>query len=229
MIRITNLKKSFDQSPVLEIDELILKEGESVGIVGNNGAGKTTLFSLILDLLKPDDGNVEIDGMQVGIGTDWKESVHAYLDETFLIDFLRPFEYLDFIRQMRDEHRTIPEILEEYADFVNEDIHQNRRLIRDLSTGTKVRVGILSLMFGKAKYLIMDEPFAHLDPTSQARLRKLIKKLQGAGKGVIVSSHNLQNISEACDRVVLIEQGRITSDERVDEGSMQKLSTYFEA
>ena len=87
----------------------------------------------------------------------------------------------------------------------------------------------MSLLAGDPKYIVMDEPFAHLDPTSQAKLRKLIRAQKEQGRCVIVSSHNLQNIAESCDRVILIEAGQVKYDVEVNEENMKKLGAYFDS
>lgn len=228
MIKIQNLTKSFNGITALNIDDLEIRPGECVGIVGNNGAGKTTLFKSILDLLKPDNGYVSIEDVHVNISADWQNHLNAFIDESFLIEFLKPQEYLTFILKMKNSRFSVEELLQNYDEFSNKDIDDNKKYIRDLSTGTKVRIGVLSLLAGDPKYMIMDEPFAHLDPTSQAKLRKLIRTQKDEGRCVIVSSHNLQNIAESCDRVILIEAGQVMYDVAVNDESMRKLGEYFD-
>lgn len=227
MIEVKNLMKSFNGVPALNIESLEIKQGECIGIVGNNGAGKTTFFKAVLDLIKPDLGYVAIEGSHVNLSTDWQNHLNAFIDESFLIDFLKPKEYLSFILKMKSSEFTVDELLTNYAEFSNKDIDVSTKYIRDLSTGTKIRIGVLSLLAGNPKYIIMDEPFAHLDPTSQSKLRKLIRAQKEKGRCVIVSSHNLQNISESCDRVILIENGQIKYDVEVSEASMKQLEEYF--
>lgn len=227
MIIIKNLKKSFGGKVALDIESLEIKHGECIGVVGNNGAGKTTLFKTILDLLKPDEGYVSVEGELVNESDSWQKDLNAFVDESFLIEFLKPKEYLKFILAAKDSDFDVEELLSKYAEFSNSDINESTKYIRDLSTGTKVRVGVLSLLAGDPKYMIMDEPFAHIDPTSQTRLRKLIRSQKEQGRSVIVSSHNLQNIAESCDRVILIEAGKIKYDVPVDDENMKMLGEYF--
>ena len=228
MIKINNLKKSFSGIEALNIENLEIHPGECIGVVGNNGAGKTTFFKSILDLLKPDDGYVSIEDVHVNLSADWQNHLNAFIDESFLIEFLRPKEYLTFILKMKNSQFDVEELIQKYSEFSNSDIDLNKKYIRDLSTGTKVRIGVLSLLAGDPKYIIMDEPFAHLDPTSQAKLRKLIRTQKAEGRCVIVSSHNLQNIAESCDRVILIEAGKVKYDVEVNEENMKKLGAYFD-
>ena len=227
MIAVNNVKKSFDGKLALNIEELETGYGESIGVVGNNGAGKTTFFKSILDLIQPDEGEIKIESKNVRKSDQWQSHLNAFIDETFLIDFLKPKEYLSFVLKTKDSPISVEQLLEKYGEFSNTDIDESKKLIRDLSTGTKVRIGVLSLLAGNPKFLILDEPFAHLDPTSQARLRKLIKKLKEEGKTVIVSSHNLHNIAESCERVILIESGEVKHDVQVSESTMKDLHNYF--
>ena len=228
MIKINNLRKSFNGIEVLNIENLEIHSGECIGVVGNNGAGKTTFFKSVLDLLKPDEGYVSIEDVQVNISSDWQNHLNAFIDESFLIEFLKPKEYLGFILKMKKSLYNVDELIDKYEEFSNSDIDQNEKYIRDLSTGTKVRIGVLSLLAGHPKYIIMDEPFAHLDPTSQSKLRKLIRSQKEEGRCVIVSSHNLQNIAESCDRVILIEKGKVKFDVAVNEENMRRLGSYFD-
>ena len=97
MIKIENLKKQFGQTVACDIPSFTINDGDMLGLVGNNGAGKTTLFRMMLDLLKPDEGSVGINGINPAQSEDWKYMTGAYIDEGFLIDYLTPEEYFSFI------------------------------------------------------------------------------------------------------------------------------------
>lgn len=229
MIQINQVKKQFDQKIALNIAGLSINEGECVGIVGNNGAGKTTLFRALLDLIRLDEGSIELDGHSVAQSDHWKGILNPFIDESFLIEFLKPIEYLQFIgNTMGLNDKQVQQYLTEMELLVNEDIMQNKKLIRDLSTGSKVRVGLLAAFLGNPKYILLDEPFAHLDPSSQSRLRKVIRTMHASGKTVILSSHNLQNVMEVCSRVILIEAGKVVADHEVTESAIAELNAYFE-
>lgn len=230
MIEIQQLTKDFSGKQALNIQELRFQQGECVGIVGNNGAGKTTLFRTILDLLPPSTGSVEIFGQSVRKSDHWKSGVHAFVDEGFLIDFLKPIEYLEFIgKAIGVNKQAVNQLLTDYAEFVNDDIRDNNKMIRELSTGSKVRVGVLSTLLGDPKMIILDEPFAHLDPTSQSRLMKMVKAKADAGVTMILSSHNLQSVVDVCSRIVLIEAGQVKMDVRTGSDTLEALEAYFVA
>ena len=97
MINIQNISKIYGTAKVLNIQELTIPKGETFGLVGNNGAGKTTLFSLLLDLIEPSSGSIQIDGIQVNKSENWKNKVSAFIDDSFLIGYLTPEEYFYFL------------------------------------------------------------------------------------------------------------------------------------
>ena len=102
MITVSNLKKAFGKTVASDIPEFVVNDGDILGLVGNNGAGKTTLFRMILDLLKPDEGTVTIDGINPADSEEWKDNTGAYIDDGFLIDFLTPEEYFAFLGKINN-------------------------------------------------------------------------------------------------------------------------------
>lgn len=230
MIQIQQLTKDFGGKLALNIDDLAFQQGECIGLVGNNGAGKTTFFRLLLDLLPPTSGTVDLLGKSVNHSDHWKDHVHAFIDESFLIDFLKPVEYLEFIAKTIGAGKdAVSQILEKYAYFVNDDIRENSKMIRELSTGSKVRVGVLSTFLGSPKLIVLDEPFAHLDPTSQSRLMKMVREKAAEGVTMMLSSHNLQSVVDVCSRIVLIEAGQVKMDVSTGKDTLEALEAYFVA
>src|SRR5690606_27059779 len=178
MIYIENLSKRYGQNVVLHIAGLEIAEGECSGWVGNNGAGKTTLFSLLLDLIQPTTGHVTSDGIKVSQSEDRKHFTSAFLDESFLIGYLTPTEYFKFIADLRGVSPTDLEVfLHPFAPFFNDEVLDNSKYIRYLSKGNQKKVGIAGAFIGSPKVVILDEPFANLDPTTQIRLKNLLKDL----------------------------------------------------
>ena len=117
MIEIQNLKKSFGEKCACDIPQLSIGSGEIIGLVGNNGAGKTTRFRLLLDLLKPDNGEVTLEGINVQQSEDWKTFTGAYIDNGFLIDFLTPEEYFSFINRISGiKTDNVKELEERYSE-----------------------------------------------------------------------------------------------------------------
>src|SRR5690242_8320126 len=138
MIQIKDLKKVYSGVIVVNIPELEIKKGESIGLVGNNGAGKTTLFRMILDLIRPDTGQVTSNGEAVAGGEKWKDYTASYLDEGFLIDYLTPEEYFYFIGGLHQlSHAHVDDFLSQYTDFFNGEVLNRGKYIRDLSKGNQ--------------------------------------------------------------------------------------------
>ena len=229
MITFNNLKKSYSRNVVLEINSLDIPKGQAFGLVGNNGAGKTTLFSLLLDLIKPTKGKVSNNNIDVKESEDWKSFTSAFLDESFLISYLLPEEYFYFIGDLRGvSKREVDSFLNQFEDLFNGEILGGKKYIRDLSKGNQKKVGIIAALIGSPKIIILDEPFANLDPTTQIRLKKIIKKLaQEKETTILVSSHDLQDVTEVSERIVLLEKGKIVRDIKTDSKTLKELEEYF--
>lgn len=230
-IFLEKLKKCYGSHVALNIDQYTLAGGEIVGLVGNNGAGKTTLFRLMLDLLKADEGHVCIDDIEVSRSEEWKEFTGAYLDESFLIDYLTPEEYFHFIGKICGlDAATVDERLSAYERFMNGEILGQKKFIRNLSAGNKQKVGILAALLNRPQLLVLDEPFNFLDPSSQSALKHLLREYhQETGATILVSSHNLNHTVDISSHIILLEHGVIIRDLKNEEGNAEKeLEAYFE-
>ena len=230
-IYLNNVVKKYEPSFELKIRNLNFDEGKIYGIVGNNGVGKTTLLKSVLDLIKLDEGDVFINNIQVNKYDGWKKITSAYLNQSFLIDYLTPFEYFELIGHFYElKGEKLINRLNKYSDFLsNELIKKNVKIIRELSDGNKQKVGIVGALINEAKYIILDEPHSNLDPKSQIMLKQLLLELnKNNGSTIIISSHNLNFISEICNRVILLEDGKIIKDERVSDTTLNELREYFE-
>ena len=229
MITFKNLKKSYAKNVVLDIDLLEIPKGQAFGLVGNNGAGKTTMFSCLLDLIKPTKGIVTNNEINVRESEDWKTFSSAYLDESFLIGYLMPEEYFYFIGELRNvKEKEVNEFLKQFEDLFNGEILGGKKYIRDLSKGNQKKVGIVAALIGSPSVIILDEPFANLDPTTQIRLKKIIKKLSTYNRvTVLISSHDLQDVTEVSERIVLLEKGKIIKDIKTSDKTLKELESYF--
>ncbi len=228
MIKASDLTKVYGKTKVLNISSLEINRGESFGLVGNNGAGKTTFFSLIVDLIKASTGKVLSRGEDVFLSNHWKKYTGSFLDESFLIDFLSPEEYFDFIGSLHSIPK--PEVkkqLEIYADFFNGEIIGKKKFIRDLSKGNQKKVGIIGALFFNPEIIILDEPFPHLDPTSVIRLKKILKDEKEKNSTLLISSHDLNHVTEVCDRIAVLEKGNIIHDLKTSSSTLRELEVYF--
>ena len=229
MIHINNLGKAYNSVKVLDIEQLEIPQGQSFGLVGNNGAGKTTLFRLILDLIKTDRGEVLSKNIAVDKDSQWKKYTGSFLDEGFLIEFLKPEEYFRFIADIngitKDELKNF---YNDFADFFGDEILNKNKYIRDFSKGNQKKIGIFGAIISQPKVLILDEPFANLDPSSQIRLKRILKELhKKSNLTMLISSHDLKHIAEVSDRVVILEKGKVVKDLLTSNNTLDELEGYF--
>lgn len=229
MIKVNNLSKIYNGYRVLNIDHLEIQKGESFGLVGNNGAGKTTFFSLLLDLIQPSTGNIVSNGIEIHTSEKWKTFTNAFLDESFLIGYLTPDEYFNFIGELRglSKEETLA-FVKPFQVFFNDEILGGKKYIRDLSKGNQKKVGIAATFIGNPEVVILDEPFANLDPTTQIRLKNLLKEIANRKQiTMLISSHDLQHTIEVSNRIVALEKGKIVKDLITNENTMAELEALF--
>lgn len=229
-IKIEQLKKCFGEKVAVDIDQYTIQNGDMIGLVGNNGAGKTTLFRLMLDLLKADNGSVHIGETNVAVNEEWKAQTGAFIDDGFLIDYLTPEEYFEFVGKMYGmKKEEVNERVAKFERFMNGEVIGHKKLIRDYSAGNKQKIGIISAMLHQPQVLILDEPFNFLDPSSQSVIKHLLKEYnQETGAIVIVSSHNLEHTVDVCPRIALMENGHIIRDiDNSEYSAKQELEEYF--
>ncbi|WP_442589827.1 ABC transporter ATP-binding protein [Pedobacter sp. AW31-3R] len=229
MIEITDLKKVYAGRTVVDIEQLIIHAGETIGVVGNNGAGKTTLFRMLLDLIRPDSGIILSKGHAVSGNEQWKNYTASYLDEGFLIDYLTPEEYFVFIGTLQQMNAgEVMQYLQQYEEFFNGEIIDRGKYIRDFSKGNQNKVGIAAALMQNPELLVLDEPFANLDPTTQIRLKAHLKRLRSAQTiTTLISSHDLNHVTDVCSRIILFEKGKVIKDLQTNENTLAELEAYF--
>ena len=229
-IKIENLKKIYGENTVIDIPEFTISDGQLIGLVGNNGAGKTTLMRLMLDLIKANEGRVLSNGNAVNEDFAWKQYMGSFVDKSFLIDFYTPEEFFQFIADAYDiDSETLEERLQEFMPLMRDEILGTGKLIREFSEGNRQKIGIIGAMIVRPELLILDEPFNYLDPSSQINIAKIIHQVnQKYGTTVLISSHNLNFISEICSRVVLMEKGKIIKDmNNENQEATHEMEDYF--
>lgn len=230
MILVNDLIKAYNERIVLDIKQLQINSGELFGLVGNNGAGKTTLFRLLLDLIRVSNGSIKSGEYIVSESESWKEYTSSYLDESFLIGFLTPYEYFHFIGETYGFSKMdIENKLLEYKNFLTEEIiGERKKFIRDFSKGNKQKIGIISSIITEPRVLVLDEPFDGLDPTSQILLKRMLVKLNERTRAtILVSSHDLNHVTEICPRIVLLEKGKVIRDISDNKNALAELELYF--
>lgn len=229
MIQVNNLIKSYKGVPAVAIEHLELQPGEVIGLAGNNGAGKTTFFRLLLDLIRADKGEVLSKGKRVTTTEEWKSYTAAYIDEGFLIDYLTPEEYFYFVGKVNQLSKAdVDDFLQHYASFFDDAILNKGKYIRDFSKGNQFKIGIVAALLTNPELLILDEPFANLDPTTQLRLVDMIKQMAADKQMcILVSSHDINHVSEVCTRILLMEKGKIIRDMAGGETAYEEMVEYF--
>jgi len=229
MINATDLSKKYGKKTVLNIPSLEIPKGQSFGLVGNNGAGKTTYFNLVLDLIQPTTGKILNNDIQVDLSEDWKPFTSAFIDESFLIGYLTPEEYFDFIAKLRGVNQVdLTVFLKQFEELFNDEIMGQKKYLRDLSKGNQKKAGIVAALIGQPEVVVLDEPFANLDPTTQIRLKHTLKKInEETSSTLLISSHDLGHITEVCERIVVLEKGEIIKDLKTSDETLKELEQFF--
>lgn len=229
MLTINNIGKVYNGKIAVDINELHIQTGEIVGLAGNNGAGKTTFFRLLLDLIRTDRGEILSKEKSITQNEDWKPYTAAYLDEGFLINYLTPEEYFYFVGKLHNRSKAdVDEYLQSFISFFDGAILKSGKYIRDLSKGNQFKVGIAACMLQSPELLILDEPFANLDPSSQSRLVQMLKELHEKKRmTILISSHDLNHITDVCNRILVMEKGRIIKDLQTSADTLSELESYF--
>ena len=213
MIQATGLTRYYGDFAALQDVSFEVAPGQIVGLLGRNGAGKSTAFKILAGLLPPSGGTVTIDGVDITTASDSFKARIGYLPERPpLYDDMTVTSFLTHLGRLKgmsgaDISRRLPEVLELAALGGRE--HQ---VIGTLSHGFRKRVGIAQAVLHDPKLIILDEPISGLDPKQIAEFRPVIRAL-GEGRVVFVSSHILTEISQTCDRILVLNEGRLVADD----------------
>lgn len=213
MIEIKNLQKSFDKNKVLKGIDVSLGKGMIVAIMGPNGSGKTTLLKSILGLVKPDGGEIFVNGIHVNGNSEYRKYIGYMPQNACFPDNLKVKEVIAMLKDIRGNHITYDNELINKLNL--EEIYD--KPIGTLSSGTKQRVnGSVAFLFNQ-EIIILDEPTAGLDPVSAEIFKKKIIEEKEKGKLIIITSHIISEVEELADRIVFILEGKIHIDSTVVE------------
>jgi ABC-2 type transport system ATP-binding protein len=220
IIEIENLKKVYFKKCVLNIESLHINKGEKIAITGANGSGKSTLLNLALDLIKPDEGRILLFGDSVKGNEKWKFRTSAFLNDSFLLDFLTVREYIHFLtRSVTDEH--INEMLNR-LNFTSLNLNEH---IKNLSSGNKKKVGILGALLTERELIVFDELCNFLDYESKKGLIHHFKSLTNCT--VVVAEHNLDFIHDFASRVLVLDNGSLINDIEMGDISFENLENLI--
>ena len=211
MIQVNGLTRRYGDIAAVSDLSFSVAEGEIIGFLGPNGAGKTTTMNMITGCLRATAGTVTVDGADIETDADRARKIIGYLPENPpLYPDMTVDEYLEFVYRLKKCRLPQKEHLDSVCDMAGlSDVRG--RLIRNLSKGYRQRVGLAQALIGDPKVLILDEPTVGLDPRQIIEIREVIRSL-GQKHTVILSSHILPEVQEVCDRILVIDHGRIVAD-----------------
>lgn len=210
MIEVKNLTKRYGTRVAVSDLNFAINAGEIVGFLGPNGAGKTTTMNIMTGFIAATSGDVKINGLDILAEPERAKANIGYLPDTPPVyGEMRVSEYLNFVADIKGVRNNRKKMLSDIMKQVN-IAEQSRRLIKNLSRGYRQRVGLAQAMVGDPKVIIMDEPTIGLDPKQIIEMRDVVKQL-GERHTVILSSHIMQEVSAVCDRVLIINRGKIVA------------------
>lgn len=215
MLHVDNLVKRYGKREALKGVSFHVNAGQIVGLLGENGAGKTTIMNIITGYLASDDGDVEINGLNILDKPIEAKQMLGYLPEKPpLYEKMSVSEYLEFVGELRGlEHLAIVREISELLKKLDMEKYRHT-LICQLSKGYKQRVGFAQALMGKPPLVILDEPMVGLDPNQIVEMRELIRSMAG-GQTVILSSHILSEIETICDKIIIIDEGMVVAEDTV--------------
>lgn len=219
MIRLTNVSKSYAKSAVKAVDDISLdiNDGEIFGFLGPNGAGKSTTIKMLTGILRPDGGTIEVGGIDIARDSIAAKNIIGFVpDNHELYDTLRGTEYLSFVGEMYGvSNKLLVERTEKYADMFKMT-NELGNYIGSYSHGMKQKLMIIAALVHEPKVWILDEPLTGLDPQSAYQLKTAMRAHADEGNTVFFSSHVIDVVEKVCDRIAIIDKGRIVAVDTLD-------------
>ncbi len=210
IVQISGLNKSYGYKQVIKDMNLNLEGGKIIGLLGPNGSGKSTLIKILGGVLKPDSGNVTIDGKQIGIDT---KRIVSYLPErTYLSPSMKVREAISMFADFYEDFRT--ERAEEMLNRLNINLNDT---IKSLSKGTREKVQLVLVMSRDALVYLLDEPMGGVDPAAREYILKTILSNYNENACVIISTHLISDVEKVLDQVLFIQNGNVILNSTVDE------------
>jgi len=225
VIETRNLIKQYGDFEALRGIDLVAEPGDIYGFIGPNGAGKTTTIKILTTLLEPTGGDAFIDGRSVWDEKEAVRSIVGYMPDAFgVYPDMTVTEYLHFFAAAYDIPRAARTGLCGGLLELTDLAFKEDALVDSLSKGMQQRLGLARALVHDPKVLILDEPAAGLDPRARVELREILRELRRMGKTILLSSHILSELAEVCNRVGIVERGKLVAQGSVDD-ILEKLST----
>ena len=213
MIEVTNITKSFDDIKAIDSVTASIQEGQVFGLIGTNGAGKSTFLRILCGVLKPEAGNVTIDGEDVYENEKLKQKVFYISDEQHFFRGLTPIEMRDFYANVYDNYDK-----EKFNTLLKKFGLDENRKISTFSKGMKKQLSVILGISANTKYLLCDETFDGLDPVMRQAVKSLFAaEMEDNGMTPIIASHNLRELEDICDHVGLLHKGGILFSKDLDD------------
>jgi len=223
IVEFKNVKKSFGRKIVLDNLSFRISAGNFIGLIGNNGCGKTTAINILCNLMDYDSGEVSVFSRVVNREyVSYKKNLGIVLSKPYYIEDFTPIEHLSFIARFQGiSKKLIPQRINDMLVFF--DLKKNSsELIKNLSSGNKMKINIASALIHSPDILILDEPFVNLDIQTSENILKTLENLKGI-KSLFITSHNLDLIANLCDSFLIMEQGKIINNFRKSDFSSMEL------
>jgi len=212
MLRVKELTKYYGKKCVVDRIDLDVNPGEIVGLLGPNGAGKTTTFYMVMGLIPPSGGKVELDGIDITNFPIWKRARHGLnflSQEPSIFRKLSVFNNLKAILELLGRPKDeIPDLTISFLKNLGIE-HLKDQVGYTLSGGERRRVEIARALATNPRYLLLDEPFTGIDPIARSDLQKIIKTLSSDGLGILISDHNVRETLEITDRAYIIYEAKV--------------------
>lgn len=209
LLEIKNLKKSYNDKRVLDIDSLEIEEGSIYGLIGKNGAGKSTLMKIVLGLVKKDDGMIKVFGQELNSKNqkEFNRNLGALIENPSFYDHLTGYENLEIICKLKGIKK---DEIKKTLDLVGLN-NVGKKKSREYSLGMKQRLGIAMALIGSPKLLILDEPINGLDPQGIEEMRNLFRNIvRNSSTSILISSHILDEIEKISTHIGILKEGNLT-------------------
>ncbi|WP_292588648.1 ABC transporter ATP-binding protein [Mesotoga sp. UBA5557] len=217
MIDCKKLTKAFDKSPVVDEIDLLVNSGEIYGFLGPNGAGKTTTIRMLTGTLRPTSGEIKILGMNYSINElQIKSKIGVVPEEPRIYSYFTGAEFLEFIMDIfpdkrQEAKKRVGELCEAFGiDYLG-------KMISEMSHGMKQKIMVISVLMRRPEVIFLDEPTVGLDARSAKILKMLLEKYKGEGSTIFMTTHVLEIAEKMCDRIGIINKGKLISEGTMDE------------